>query len=336
MAEIMAASITAGKARMMSQILTVAASSAPSWSFLSRFWGSLTVIQWAAIVATGILTIGAINEYWVKIKLLTLLGVRYLLGKSTPFDRCIFRKVFIHSIDPILVVLGIAGEVVFEGRAFILEDSQEQQARNTVGSLKDQAAEVKLKLRADEKQAAALKKQLDLASTQIGTLSKETADANNSASQLRIEVEEADLLVTAMESGHTFRPHLFGTLKEQRPANVTVIVIEGANNETKLFGEKLSAALSGFGWKISPSGDWSIPTPPGITIRNKWYSGVGEGHSTPYLEVDPYFLQQAIMSSGGITLQDADRLAVLALALDAGLEKNPDLDANSLEIIIAK
>ena len=110
---------------MMSQILTVAASSAPSWSFLSRLWGSLTVIQWAAVVAAAILTLGAVFEYWLKIKLLILLGVKYLIGRSTSFDRCVFRKTFIHSIGPILVVLGIAGEVVFEGRAFILEDRQE-------------------------------------------------------------------------------------------------------------------------------------------------------------------------------------------------------------------
>jgi hypothetical protein len=68
----------AGKAKMIIQILTVAANSAPSWSFLSRLWGSLTVVQWAAVVAAAVLTLGAVIEYWAKIKLLTLLGVRYL------------------------------------------------------------------------------------------------------------------------------------------------------------------------------------------------------------------------------------------------------------------
>jgi hypothetical protein len=40
------------------------------------------------------------------------------------------------------VVLGIAGEVVFEGKAFILEDRQEEQARKIVGSLREKAATV--------------------------------------------------------------------------------------------------------------------------------------------------------------------------------------------------
>lgn len=150
----------------MSQILTVAASSAPSWSFLSRWWGSLTVIQWAAVVAAAVLTLGAVIEYWAKIKLLTLLGLKYLLGRSNSFERCVFRKAFIHSIGPILVVLGIAGEVVFEGRAFILEDEQEEQARQIVGSLQHQAEIV-------SGEEDALKKRLDTASTQMSGLEKE-------------------------------------------------------------------------------------------------------------------------------------------------------------------
>jgi len=148
---------------MMSQILTVAASSAPSWSFLSRLWGSLTVVQWAAVVAAAILTLGAVIEYWAKIKLLTLLGVKYLLGRSNSFERCVFRKAFIHSIGPILVVLGIAGEVVFEGRAFILEDRQEEQARQIVGSLSDKADAV-------SKKADALDTRLDTASRKLSDL----------------------------------------------------------------------------------------------------------------------------------------------------------------------
>lgn len=152
----MAASITTGKAIMMSQILMVAASSARSWSFLSKFWSSLAALQWAAVISAAILAIGAVIEYWAKIKLLVLLEMKYLLGRSTPFDRCVFRKAFIHSAGPILVVLGIAGEVVFEGRAFILEDRQEEQARQIVGSLsvKAEAAETKAQSAIDKSSLA--------------------------------------------------------------------------------------------------------------------------------------------------------------------------------------
>jgi hypothetical protein len=186
MLEMMAASITADKARMTSQILTVAANSAPWWSFLSRLWGSLTVVQWAAVVAAAVLTLGAIFEYWVKIKLLTVLALKYLLGKSTPFDRCIFRKLFMHSLGPILVVAGIAGEVIFEGRAFILEDRQEEQAQKIVGSLQDKVA--MLSSRAD-----ALKTRLDAASTRLGTLEQDTTSAKDELSRLRESIKPRHL-----------------------------------------------------------------------------------------------------------------------------------------------
>lgn len=166
----------------MSQILTVTASLAPSWSFLSRLWGSLTVVQWAAVVATAILTFGAVLEYWAKIKLLTVLLLKYLLGRSTPFDRCVFRKVFVHSLGPILVVVGIAGEVVFEGRAFILEDRQEEQNWKIVGSLSDkaEAADAKAQSAIDNSyladiRADALNLRLDAASSQLGQLEKKLA-----------------------------------------------------------------------------------------------------------------------------------------------------------------
>lgn len=153
---------------MMTQILIVAARSSPSWSSLSDSWNSLTVLQWAAVISAAILTIGAVIEYWSKIKLLTLLGLKWILGKSTPFDRCVFRKVIIHSLGPILVVVGIAGEVVFEGRAFILEDRQEEEARQSVDSLRNKAEIV-------SNEEDALKKRLDTASAQMSGLEKEIA-----------------------------------------------------------------------------------------------------------------------------------------------------------------
>jgi hypothetical protein len=86
----------------MSQILMVAASSARSRSFLSKFWNSLSVLQWAAVISGAILAIGAVIEYWGKIKLLALLGIKCLLRRWTSFDGCVFRKVFLHSVGPIL------------------------------------------------------------------------------------------------------------------------------------------------------------------------------------------------------------------------------------------
>jgi len=115
------------------------------------FWNSLVAQEVAAVVSALVLAIGAVIEYWSKIKLLALLGLKWILRRSTAFDRCTFRKLLIHSIGPILVVLGIAGEFVFEGRTFVLEYRQEQQSENTVASLKARAS-------ANDLEAAQLRK----------------------------------------------------------------------------------------------------------------------------------------------------------------------------------
>jgi hypothetical protein len=136
---IAAETMAKGMAMIISQIFTAAATWAPWWSFSSRLWDSLSALQWAAVISALVLTVGAVLEYWVKLKLLTLLIGKWAFGKSSAFDRCALRKLLIHSLGPILVVLGIAGDFVFEGRAFILEDRQEEEARKTIGSLAEQA-----------------------------------------------------------------------------------------------------------------------------------------------------------------------------------------------------
>lgn len=118
---------------IMSQILMVATFRAFLWS--SKFWNSLTILQIAAVVSAFILTIGAVIEYWYKLKMLAFLTIKFLSGRSRSFERCTLRKLAIHSLGPILVVLGIAGEVVFEGRAFIVEDRQEEQAQGKLRQL---------------------------------------------------------------------------------------------------------------------------------------------------------------------------------------------------------
>jgi hypothetical protein len=47
-------------------------------------------------------------------------------------------------------VLGTAGEVIFEGRTFVVEDRQEDEAQRIVGSLKEEAEQ------ADEKAKQAI------------------------------------------------------------------------------------------------------------------------------------------------------------------------------------
>lgn len=149
--------MTMEKTRITIQILLLAncralgsSSASSALSPSAPFWNNLTSLQTAAVVSALLLTIGAVIEYWEKIKHMSQLTMKAILGKSTPFERSVLRKIAIHSLGPILVVLGIAGEVVFEGRTFIVEDKQEQQSKQTIGQLE-------LKASANEKEAAQLR-----------------------------------------------------------------------------------------------------------------------------------------------------------------------------------
>jgi hypothetical protein len=127
-----------------------------TWATLIKFWNSLAALQTAAVISALVLAVGAVIEYWHKINLLALLILKWVLRKSTQLDRCVFRKLALHSIGPILVVLGIAGEFVFEGRTFWVEDKQEEAFQRQVGSLSQTAteAEQKAQLAIDKSNAA--------------------------------------------------------------------------------------------------------------------------------------------------------------------------------------
>jgi hypothetical protein len=176
-----------GKAGIIIQILVLTNNYALRWSLgssvlspFTRFWNNLTVLQAAAVISALVLTIGAVVEYWYKLKLLAGLALKWVLRKSTPFDRCVFRKLLLHSVGPIFVVLGIAGEFIFEGRTFVVEDRQEAEARQIVGSLSDKAAVVDAKLDstasksdAVSKEADAIQKRLDGASGQLNEVEQQ-------------------------------------------------------------------------------------------------------------------------------------------------------------------
>ncbi len=123
----------------MNQLFAVAATSAPwqSLSSVSGLWNSLTAIQWAAAVSAVVLTLGAVLEYRHQLKLLALLSSKWLLRKATPFEVCALKKLLLHTLGPILVVVGIAGDFVFGARTFILENRQELGAEQTIASLKN-------------------------------------------------------------------------------------------------------------------------------------------------------------------------------------------------------
>jgi hypothetical protein len=100
-----------------------------------RFWNNLTALQTTAVIFALVLTIGVVVEYRYELKQLAWLLIKLILGKSTPFDRCVLKKLSLHSIGPILVVVGIAGELIFEGRTFMVEDRQAGDAAKAVAAL---------------------------------------------------------------------------------------------------------------------------------------------------------------------------------------------------------
>jgi hypothetical protein len=177
-------------------MLEATAFSAPLWS--SSFWSSLRALQWAAAISAAILMFGAVIEYWHNLKTLTLIVGKWILRRSTAFDRCAFKKILIHSIGPLLVTSGIAGDFIFEGRAFILEDRQEEQARDTLGSLQDKENAVATK-------ADGLTMRLDGLATKVG-VAKTESDAATDASAKAITASSSALTIAtgAREEADSF------------------------------------------------------------------------------------------------------------------------------------
>lgn len=125
-----------GSVTIIIQILMVAAILA-ILSSVGRSWNNLHRMQIAAVVGAAILTFGAALEYKVKFEALAPLIAKWILGVSTPFERCVLKKIMLTSVAPILVVIGLGAEIVFEGRTFVLENTQQEQDESTLGSLQD-------------------------------------------------------------------------------------------------------------------------------------------------------------------------------------------------------
>jgi hypothetical protein len=166
-----------------------------------------------------------------------------------------------------------------------------------------------------------------------GTARKAAVDAK----QLRGDVDEFELILSATASGHILRPVLFQLLKNEPKASISVAYFTGADATTRVFTEKLSAALAGFNWSVSHrredhAGD-------SAQIFNKWFSMTTEAPPTDSIpqkgEEDWEMLQRHMEGANiGISHADAERLSILALALGARLVKDPSLDANSFRLVI--
>jgi hypothetical protein len=162
--------------------------------------------------------------------------------------------------------------------------------------------------------------------------------AGEDAKQLRSDVDEFELILSAGASGHTLRPVLFSRLKNEPKANISISYFTGAESGTRVFAEKLSQAFKGFGWKVSSGRQDSARS--GVTIFNKWADlDVTEplaSDTIPHAgEADWETMQQRLKRElKGISGPDAERLSVLGLALGAQFVQDRSLDANSFRLII--
>jgi hypothetical protein len=210
----------------MNHTLIVAISSASRWSFrsssLGRFWNSLTALQVAAVVSAVVLAVGAVIEYWNHLSTLTLLAAKWIFRRLTPVDRCVLKKLFVHSIGPILVVLGIAGEFVFEGRTFVVEDKQEEQSRLTISALENKAS-------SSEREAAQLRKDAE-------GLKKDAEDEHLA----RVKIEAA----VAFRSLDDKQKRDIGmALASFSPRAGASIWFHGPSTETEMFADDIAEAL---------------------------------------------------------------------------------------------
>jgi hypothetical protein len=162
--------------------------------------------------------------------------------------------------------------------------------------------------------------------------------------QLRAEIEEADLVLLANSSGHTFFFHLFNSLRGAKPASVIVTCVLQSDPETLLFTQKLAAAFGDIGWlsPIPESCGREKVSNEGVLIFNKWITSeplaardwlLPDPHA---LEKDTVFGEMQLGSGVGEDGEQRLRLAHLAASLHAALQKDPGLDKDTLRIVVGR
>jgi hypothetical protein len=158
----------------------VAMSLAALWFASEWIWDNPKSLELLSALSTLILIFGAVVEEWPKLKQIGLLSAKLIVFRCTAFERCVLKKLITHSIGAILVVVGIVGELVFETRMFIVEDSESSTANLEIGRLTLRAGEL-------EKANLELKKQAKDAgdsATDAASAAKEAKEASADAKQL--------------------------------------------------------------------------------------------------------------------------------------------------------
>src|SRR6266568_3969617 len=121
---------------------------------------------WTLVVAVGL-----ILEYRKQLWAIALLSVKIIRLKSTPFDRCIWRRLCIISIGGILVTIGVMGELWIEFRASRVENDLRLANAKVIADLNKDAE-------AARKESASIRRETIGFSIQLEAAKKDVAQAN--------------------------------------------------------------------------------------------------------------------------------------------------------------
>jgi len=236
----------------------------------------------------------------------------------------------------LLVATGVAGEGFAEYwvndaetdiRAF--DEARLTETTNQAGSAAKSA-------KVAHEEAEAAKSAAEEAQRSANAASASAKHVAKLEERLTAEVEDTDLLLAASESGFRFQPDLFNSLSNMKPPAFISVTAE---RKFRVFAEMVGKSLVRSGWKVE--GVMSVEhLPPGVRILNKWEMTNPDGAfmgGPPYREamrmvVD---LERNLESEHpDISKEEAERLATLAVALGATLEKDPGMRPNELQIHI--
>ncbi len=117
----------------------LAVSLAALWSASVGIWSNPKWLEFLSALSTIILVVGAVIEEWPKLQQIGALTAKVVAFCSTQYDRYFLKKLLAHSLGAILVVVGIAGELIFETRTFIVEDRETATLQKEAGDAKRSA-----------------------------------------------------------------------------------------------------------------------------------------------------------------------------------------------------
>ena len=228
-------------------------------------WLNLGFLQWAAAISTAILTIGAVIEYWPFIKNIVVLTSKLFLLRTNAFERCTLRRMLFHSTGPLLVTIGIAGELLFETRAFIVEDEESAAMIDSVQTAKQAASAAKDDAQRAKNTADASATVAEIASATAGNALKKAGTANNqSVSAVSASgAAETKAASAAREADQIERRLAWRTLTKEEQSLLTTeltkspkahlrITIPTGNIEAEIFATQIAALLRSkeIGWQI--------------------------------------------------------------------------------------